>query len=78
KGQEGAGEGLPAEPRDEKKGEPIIFEEDSGPGSIDDAEALATAPESVSVQSEQIVCPTSVLGNWQKELEKVAPSLKVH
>lgn len=25
-----------------------------------------------------IVCPTSVLGNWQKELERFAPSLKVH
>ncbi|MGN1401171.1 MAG: DEAD/DEAH box helicase [Bacillus sp. (in: firmicutes)] len=24
-----------------------------------------------------IVCPTSVLGNWQKELERFAPSLKV-
>jgi superfamily II DNA or RNA helicase len=24
-----------------------------------------------------IICPTSVLGNWQKELEKFAPSLKV-
>ncbi len=25
-----------------------------------------------------IVCPTSVLGNWQRELEKFAPHLKVH
>lgn len=25
-----------------------------------------------------IICPTSVLGNWQKELAKFAPSLKVH
>ena len=25
-----------------------------------------------------IVCPTSVLGNWQRELEKFAPDLKVH
>ncbi|MFT4416306.1 DEAD/DEAH box helicase [Fredinandcohnia humi] len=25
-----------------------------------------------------IICPTSVLGNWQKELEKFAPSLRVH
>lgn len=25
-----------------------------------------------------IICPTSVLGNWQKELERFAPSLKVH
>ncbi|MEG0259393.1 MAG: DEAD/DEAH box helicase [Lysinibacillus sp.] len=25
-----------------------------------------------------IICPTSVLGNWQKELERFAPSLTVH
>ena len=25
-----------------------------------------------------IVCPTSVLGNWQKELERFAPDFKVH
>ncbi|OCA84583.1 DEAD/DEAH box helicase [Pradoshia sp. D12] len=25
-----------------------------------------------------IVCPTSVLGNWQKEFEKFAPSMNVH
>ncbi|HHY74222.1 MAG TPA: DEAD/DEAH box helicase [Bacillus bacterium] len=25
-----------------------------------------------------IICPTSVLGNWQRELQKFAPSLKVH
>lgn len=25
-----------------------------------------------------IICPTSVLGNWQKEIEKFAPSLNVH
>src|SRR5699024_1605300 len=25
-----------------------------------------------------IICPTSVLGNWQKELKRFAPSLKVH
>lgn len=25
-----------------------------------------------------IICPTSVLGNWQKELERFAPSIQVH
>ncbi|GGE85073.1 DEAD/DEAH box helicase [Priestia taiwanensis] len=25
-----------------------------------------------------IICPTSVLGNWQKEMERFAPSLNVH
>lgn len=25
-----------------------------------------------------IICPTSVLGNWQKEIERFAPSLSVH
>ncbi len=78
KGKEGAGKELPAAHRDEQKSEPIIVEEDRGTESSDEAEVIATAPESVSVQSALIVCPTSVLGNWQKELEKFAPSLKVH
>ncbi|WP_028551312.1 DEAD/DEAH box helicase [Paenibacillus sp. UNC451MF] len=25
-----------------------------------------------------LICPTSVLGNWQKELERFAPELKIH
>src|SRR5690606_22451534 len=25
-----------------------------------------------------IICPTSVLGNWQREIEKFAPEIKVH
>ncbi|MFF2483970.1 DEAD/DEAH box helicase [Paenibacillus sp. NPDC058071] len=25
-----------------------------------------------------LICPTSVIGNWQKELEKFAPTLRVH
>lgn len=25
-----------------------------------------------------LICPTSVIGNWQKELERFAPTLKVH
>lgn len=33
--------------------------------------ALAHAPS-------LLVCPTSVIGNWEKELEKFAPQLKVH
>ncbi|RFU66806.1 DEAD/DEAH box helicase [Bacillus sp. V59.32b] len=31
-----------------------------------------------AVQASLIVCPTSVLGNWQRELERFAPDLKVH
>jgi SNF2 family DNA or RNA helicase len=31
-----------------------------------------------SAQSSLLICPTSVLGNWQKELQRFAPSLKVH
>lgn len=31
----------------------------------------------LATQATLIVCPTSVLGNWQKELERFAPSLKV-
>lgn len=31
-----------------------------------------------SVPPSLIICPTSVLGNWQKEVERFAPSLSVH
>ena len=34
-----------------------------------------------SLQNEKpslIICPTSVLGNWQKELQRFAPTLRVH
>lgn len=31
-----------------------------------------------SLQPSLLICPTSVLGNWQKELQRFAPSLKVH
>lgn len=31
-----------------------------------------------TTQPSLIICPTSVLGNWQKELERFAPSLSVH
>ena len=32
----------------------------------------------VPTKAALIICPTSVLGNWQKELERFAPELKVH
>ncbi|MGJ7910857.1 DEAD/DEAH box helicase [Neobacillus sp. LXY-1] len=32
----------------------------------------------VSVQAALIICPTSVLGNWQKELERFAPNMDVY
>ncbi|MFD0050331.1 DEAD/DEAH box helicase [Actinomycetes bacterium NPDC127524] len=31
-----------------------------------------------AVSASLIVCPTSVLGNWQRELERFSPDLKVH
>lgn len=31
-----------------------------------------------SVGPSLLICPTSVIGNWQKELERFAPSLKLH
>lgn len=31
-----------------------------------------------ALQPSLLICPTSVLGNWQKELQRFAPSLKVH
>lgn len=49
-----------------------------------DAQAISAALSSANpsiqtaVKTTLIVCPTSVLGNWQRELEKFAPSLKVY
>ncbi|NHW33174.1 DEAD/DEAH box helicase [Paenibacillus aceris] len=40
--------------------------------------ALKTIIPSQSPAPSLLICPTSVLGNWQKELERFAPSLKVH
>ncbi len=38
----------------------------------------ATIPENqLATKASLIVCPTSVLGNWQKEMERFAPHLKV-
>ena len=39
---------------------------------------LYTIEENISSKPSLIICPTSVLGNWQKELERFAPSIKVH
>jgi SNF2 family DNA or RNA helicase len=36
------------------------------------------APKKVPVQASLIICPTSVLGNWQKELERFAPEMNVY
>ncbi|WP_066309738.1 DEAD/DEAH box helicase [Bacillus sp. FJAT-29814] len=37
-----------------------------------------TTPSKVPTKAALIICPTSVLGNWQKELERFAPEMKVH
>lgn len=36
------------------------------------------APKKVPVKASLIICPTSVLGNWQKELERFAPEMNVY
>ncbi|MDQ0200802.1 DEAD/DEAH box helicase [Neobacillus ginsengisoli] len=38
----------------------------------------ADAPAKVPVSAALIICPTSVLGNWQKELERFAPDMNVY
>ncbi|MGM9926934.1 MAG: DEAD/DEAH box helicase [Bacillus sp. (in: firmicutes)] len=46
--------------------------------SIQDQPVLpATSAPLPTTKASLIVCPTSVLGNWQKECERFAPSLKV-
>jgi SNF2 family DNA or RNA helicase len=36
------------------------------------------APAKIPTKAALIICPTSVLGNWQKELERFAPSMEVY
>ncbi|MGZ6434818.1 MAG: DEAD/DEAH box helicase [Pseudobdellovibrionaceae bacterium] len=38
----------------------------------------ADAPAKVPTNAALIICPTSVLGNWQKELERFAPDMNVY
>lgn len=38
----------------------------------------APVPVKVPTKAALIICPTSVLGNWQKELERFAPEMKVY
>ena len=41
--------------------------------------AAESAPKAkVPTKASLIICPTSVLGNWQKELERFAPEMKVY
>ncbi|MGE7778655.1 DEAD/DEAH box helicase [Peribacillus sp. NPDC097264] len=69
---------LPTHEEKVQTSEPIIVDEESETESADEVEVITNPPDHVPVQAALIVCPTSVLGNWQKELEKFAPSLKVH
>ncbi|OCA82441.1 ATP-dependent helicase [Bacillus sp. FJAT-27225] len=51
---------------------------DSGEGTTaDPTKALAGAAAATEPPT-LIICPTSVLGNWQKELERFAPGLRIH
>ncbi|MGG1553536.1 DEAD/DEAH box helicase [Paenibacillus ferrarius] len=44
-----------------------------------EAKGMAKGKRAVGVVAPSLlICPTSVLGNWQKELERFAPSLRVH
>lgn len=51
-------------------------EEDVEGSTIEDV--LDIQKEAIPVQASLIICPTSVLGNWQRELERFSPNLKVH
>ncbi|WP_053368336.1 DEAD/DEAH box helicase [Bacillus sp. FJAT-27245] len=46
--------------------------------SVKEKAAEANGSAEGTGQPALIICPTSVLGNWQKELERFAPSLRVH
>ena len=56
-----------------------ILADDMGLGkTIQLISYLLTVKEEENTGPALIICPTSVLGNWQKELEKFAPSLSVY
>jgi SNF2 family DNA or RNA helicase len=41
-------------------------------------QAAEDTPKKVPAKASLIICPTSVLGNWQKELERFAPEMNVY
>ncbi|MCH1625188.1 DEAD/DEAH box helicase [Fredinandcohnia sp. SECRCQ15] len=52
--------------------------DDMGLGKTIQMIAYFLAIKESSAKTALIICPTSVLGNWQKELEKFSPTLRVH
>ncbi|MEH7224635.1 DEAD/DEAH box helicase [Bacillus sp. JJ1566] len=52
--------------------------DDMGLGKTIQMIAYFLAVKESSTKPALIICPTSVLGNWQKELEKFGPDLRVH
>ncbi|RFU67140.1 DEAD/DEAH box helicase [Peribacillus saganii] len=63
-------------------GSRAIIEDDSS-DDLEDTEEISEeailSGEDIKIETDAslIICPTSVLGNWQKELERFAPNLKV-
>lgn len=52
--------------------------DDMGLGKTIQMIAYFLAVKETGAKPALIICPTSVLGNWQKELEKFGPDLRVH
>lgn len=52
----------------------LALKEHQPADAASDTPALERQQETPSL----LICPTSVLGNWQKELQRFAPSLRVH
>ena len=48
------------------------------PTSRASATAPATSPATAGSRPTLVVCPTSVVGNWQREAERFTPALRVH
>lgn len=73
-----------AEEKQEDSAHQVIVEADAESSDIEEdpdeqEEVLIEEPAvMLPVNTALIVCPTSVLGNWQRELERFAPELKVH
>ena len=85
KGQEGQGDGscVPssqASGKGQRDGSLVPSSQARGKGQGDGSPVPTSQASAVEAASGTalIVCPTSVLGNWQKEIERFAPDLKVY
>lgn len=79
RGQSGDGDGVEGPSASSSASAKVVPDTKASQGRRKKDTAVGTAsPEKVPVKAALIICPTSVLGNWQKELERFAPEMDVY